>query len=31
MHDLYLLRVFVFNQPEKCFQKGNLIEMVLFF
>jgi hypothetical protein len=22
MHDSYLLRLFVFNQPKKCFEKG---------
>jgi hypothetical protein len=24
MHDSYLLRLFVFNQPKKCFEKGSL-------
>ena len=37
MHDSYLLRLFVFNQPKKCFEKGkknigfnNLLEKVIF-
>ena len=28
MHDSYLLRLFVFNQPEKCFQKGRELNVI---
>lgn len=27
MHVSFLLTLFVFNQPEKCFEKGNLIQV----